>query len=577
MLENTSTPKKKNSRTKPLFTPAVLLVCTGLGAATLGAFWLLRSITASQKVETHTLAKNEKLCLQQGDLCYQDESDLIRLKNNEGRFADYRGQTWAISWGNANGNEWLDLYLNHHKEENTRGRFPNSHLILDLGKNKNTGQYVALPGDDQHSAVFHDFDSDGIDELLETIGGFGGSSESNDVESYNILHQLRKGKANIQASTLGLEQGGARGRQVVPLVAQNSLYIAFLNKERQDGKYGGGFVKRNLTGKFLPHLMTGQNCTKRKGCTEEVFEIKDYETLGYGLISNDLIPDLAICESNKYSGIKALINRQSSEKGMILQADRKDSYRFCQQSFLPSLKRNAIVTESKRDGISFLGFSEEKQTLEKLRHLPLILGRSSTDLAVADLNNDGEPDIISLQKVSDKSGNSAALSIYLSTDDWCYGQHPFKCYRPKIINLPSLRAPRNLSLSDFNNDGSMDILVGGGKTLPGPYGGGQYILLSGNAKGDWLKINLQCKNGLNSIGTAVTLKGNSVPVTMIKTSGTRRETQDDSRIHIGLGKKAKPSSNQMIVTWTNGYKQQVDTSEINKIMTIDGGTQCAQP
>jgi hypothetical protein len=416
MHEKPLTSQKSDLLPKESRIPLSLLTLMSLvGVGILGSLWIFKLSKESQKTETHTLAKNEKLCLQQGDLCYQDESDLIRLKNNEGRFTEYRGQTWAISWGNANENEWPDLYLNHHKNDNTKGRFPNSHLILDLGKNKNTGQYVALPGDDQHSAVFHDFDSDGIDELLETIGGFGGSSESNDVESYNILHQLKKGNARLEASTLGLEQGGARGRQVVPLVVQNSLYIAFLNKERQDGKYGGGFVKRNLAGKFLPHLMTGQNCTKRQGCTEEVFEIKDYETLGYGLISNDLIPDLAICESNKYSGIKALINRQSGGKGMILQADKEDSYRFCQQSFLPSLKRNAIVTESKRDGISFLGFSEEKQALEKLRHLPLILGRPSTDLAVADLNNDGEPDIISLQKVSDKSGNSAALAIYLST------------------------------------------------------------------------------------------------------------------------------------------------------------------
>ncbi|MEB3348653.1 MAG: hypothetical protein VKO00_01365, partial [Cyanobacteriota bacterium] len=166
--------------------------------------------------ESFSVEPNKTQCFDQENLCYTDLSDVIKLPNEKGVLEEYRGQSWAISWGNANGNEWPDLYINHHIRINTLGRFPDSHLILDLGKQRNTSHFINLTGNDQHSALFHDFNGDGSDELLETIGGRNGTAKETDQDIFNILHYVNRAIKGPDAKFLGVEQAGARGRQVAP-------------------------------------------------------------------------------------------------------------------------------------------------------------------------------------------------------------------------------------------------------------------------------------------------------------------------------------------------------------------------
>lgn len=530
--------------------------------------------------EAADLGANQEVCFDWGNLCFKDMTDAIKLPNNQGDPTDYRGQTWGVAWGRANNNEWPDLYLNHHRELNTSGRFPTSHLILDIGKNQNSKDFRILGRGDQHSAIFIDLNSDGIDEILETIGGRQGNAEQTNTGTHNQLHLINKTEISPQqenksaiswATALGIEQAGARGRQVVPFVLDNNLFLAFLNQGRKDGRHAPNFMKRNNFGTFEDEKILGRQCTT-EACATQPFEIERFKSLSYGLLSDDNLPDLLLCQYNRDSTIKAFIRKSSKSAPLISRSVQNQASRFCLLSFFPSIRKNLVITEAK-DHIELLTYSSTNNRLTTYADLPLINNSRSRDLAVADINNDGIPDMISLQKLTASKGGGTSLAILLSNKNACKSITR-SCYREKIIKMSDAPAPRNLSLADFNNDGSVDILIGAGKTKPGPQKGGKYILLAGKSKGNWISIDLKCQSDTNAIGSLVSIDAGPAGVrTYLKTGGTRHETQDHSRIHIGLGESTfdRLKAN---VAWPNGKSSRNYKLPLNSISTIKGGKLC---
>lgn len=545
------------------------IVLTGAVAASLAAYIWKRYASMP---ESFSIEPNKTKCFDQENLCYTDLSDVIKLPNEKGVLEEYRGQSWAISWGNANGNEWPDLYINHHIRRNTLGRFPDSHLILDLGKHQNTSHFINLTGNDQHSALFYDFNGDGRDELLETIGGLNGKAKATDKDNFNILHYINGIPKGPDAKLLGVEQAGARGRQVAPFTINNTLWLAFLNEDRKDKKYGAVTLQQQKSGKFLPTTLTAEACTSTGNCASKAFSIQGYDALTYGLLSDDTVPDLAACQNNALKPILLLINKGIKAKGLLVSTQGKTGYRFCEQIYFPPLRTNVIVAET-HNAIHLLTYERDAASLKKAHSLPRIRGKRSVDLAVADLNNDGLPDIITLQDPDPESETKAALAIYLSNAKDCRANHLSTCYKPKIIDLPNTPAPRNFALSDFNNDGTIDIFVGAGKTKPGPSLGGRYIFLSGKSKDNWLILDLKCPKGNNAIGALAKVSYGSTEITKLKTSGIRYETQDDSRIHVGLGSAGNLLA-QVEVTWVNGQTTTLRDVPINRLITVKGENVC---
>lgn len=78
---------------------------------------------------------------------------------------------------------------------------------------------------------------------------------------------------------------------------------------------------------------------------------------------------------------------------------------------------------------------------------------------VADLNNDGREDLISM--IGDiQTGGTGVFVVRLSNGDGTYGS-------PKQYVLPNNSAGFNIVIGDFNNDGSADIAFSGGNNAQG--------------------------------------------------------------------------------------------------------------
>jgi hypothetical protein len=322
----------------------------------------------------------------------------------------------------------------------------------------------------------------------------------------------------------------------------------------------------------MPATLTAEACTSTGNCASKAFSIQGYDALTYGLLSDDTAPDLAACQNNALKPIQLLVNKGTEAKGLLVSTQGKTSYRFCEQAYFPPLRTNAIVAET-RNGIHLLTYERNAASLKQVHSLPRIRGKRSIDLAVADLNNDGLPDIITLQEPDSESETEAALAIHLSNVKSCRANHLSTCYKPKIIDLPNTPAPRNFALSDFNNDGTIDIFVGAGRTKPGPTHGGRYFFLSGKSKGNWLTLDLKCPKGNNAIGALAKVNYGSTEITRLKTSGIRYETQDDARIHIGLNNGSSLLA-QVEVTWANGKKTSLKEVPINRLLTVNGEKVC---
>lgn len=535
-----------------------------------------------QGVEITTTKPGMTSCLDWGRLCFSNLPDTIRLTDINGLPTDYRGQTWGMAWGNANDNEWPDLYLNHHRETNTAGRFPTSHLILDIGLHNNTQHFLALGGGDQHSALFVDLNHDGKEEILETIGGRRGTADASNTGTHNQVHFVKKAgesppkeyQSSIKdAVALGLDQAGARGRQVSQFNLQGTSYIAFLNQSRKDGKYGPNIMRRKSDDSFAKSTLQARLCHLGK-CKDEAFSLERYRSLTYGLISDDSSPDLALCQNNRDADIKALVSKSQSEKPVIAKSDLGLKTRYCLSGFFPSASKNLLITETSST-IRFMHYAPKQNKLVTFHELPLINGERSRDIALGDLNNDGNPDIISLQKTKQKGGNAASLAIYLSQDRGCTASHPFSCYISKVIHIVNTPSPRNFTIADYNNDGALDILIGAGKTKPGPFKGGRYVLLMGKNPGNWLSLNLKCRDGNKAIGALASIQNaSSKAASYLQTSGARHEVQDDSRIHIGFG-RASANDVAIKITWPNGEPSSIRPQSLNQSLTINGGSKCS--
>jgi len=549
-----------------------LIACTATALAGLGlasAYWNKHKSGTEEQIFGH----QTEACFDNGELCYKNLSNVIRLIASDKLEKDYRGQTWGIAWGNANDNDWPDLYLNHHKESNTRGRFPTSHLVIDPGKSMNTRNFLTVGKGDQHSAIFHDFDGDNRDEILETIGGRSGKASPTNRGTFNQLHKITADTAKDYAAALGVEQPGARGRNVSPFLVDNTLFLAFLNQSRKDGRYGPNFMKRDSTGHFQHAELYATSCRSGK-CKKEPFSLERYSSLSYGLISEDSTPDIALCRSEKKGGIKLLIRKDAKSTGSLYKSQAGKKSKFCIFSYFPQLKKNAIVTESS-EGVEIMTLASQGNTLRTLQILPAIRRQDSRDMAIADMNNDRIPDIVFLKEGSDGTRPSTVIALHLSNLRNCTSQRLSSCYEAKTMEFPYAPAPRNLALADFNNDGTLDILIGAGKTTPGPYKGGQYILLAGKSKGNWLKLDIRCPNGTNGIGTIASIRTTNSNTTQLKTSGVGHETQHDSRIHVGLG-TSKMRRATITTSWPNGQKTILTNIGVNRIIRINGSGACTK-
>lgn len=120
---------------------------------------------------------------------------------------------------------------------------------------------------------------------------------------------------------------------------------------------------------------------------------------------------------------------------------------------------------------------------------------------------------------------------------------------------------RGMAVGDYDNDGDLDVFI---LNLDQPS-----VLLrnDGGNRNNWLMINLVgTKSNRDGIGAKVTVRTGDLVQIEEKKSGTSYLSQNDPRLHFGLGQRTKVD--EVIIRWPSGITQRLRDLKVNQLITV---------
>ncbi len=123
------------------------------------------------------------------------------------------------------------------------------------------------------------------------------------------------------------------------------------------------------------------------------------------------------------------------------------------------------------------------------------------------------------------------------------------------------RVSRGLALGDIDNDGRVDVVINDLDGSP------QLLHNELAATGNWLIVKLKGKGkNTDAIGATVRIQAGAQRAMRLVQSGTSYISQDDTRLHFGLGKATQVDA--LEVRWPDGTSTKLGAVKANQILPI---------
>jgi hypothetical protein len=123
------------------------------------------------------------------------------------------------------------------------------------------------------------------------------------------------------------------------------------------------------------------------------------------------------------------------------------------------------------------------------------------------------------------------------------------------------RVSRGLAAGDLDDDGRLDVLINDLDGRP------QILHNEISEVGSWLLVRLRGKTpNTGAIGAVVVARTGKVAQTRLVQSGSSYISQEDKRLHFGLGKAAQVDS--LEVTWPDGNTTKRENVKANQLIEI---------
>jgi hypothetical protein len=128
--------------------------------------------------------------------------------------------------------------------------------------------------------------------------------------------------------------------------------------------------------------------------------------------------------------------------------------------------------------------------------------------------------------------------------------------------LTEQRVSRGLAIGDLDNDGRLDAVINDLDGSP------QILHNEMPGTGNWLLVRLKGR-GMNTgaIGAVVTARAGTLVQKRLVQSGSSYISQEDKRLHFGLGKAAQADSVE--VRWPDGTTTKIENVKANQIVEIE--------
>jgi len=129
------------------------------------------------------------------------------------------------------------------------------------------------------------------------------------------------------------------------------------------------------------------------------------------------------------------------------------------------------------------------------------------------------------------------------------------------LGVDSLADARGLAISDFDNDGDVDMVVSNYRRPASFY-------INNAARGNWLKIRLRGRDSnRDGAGAIVTLAASGQRQMRVATAGDGYASQFSRVLHFGLGDAAVVDS--LRIEWPHGTVQTFENVAANQLIEID--------
>ena len=120
---------------------------------------------------------------------------------------------------------------------------------------------------------------------------------------------------------------------------------------------------------------------------------------------------------------------------------------------------------------------------------------------------------------------------------------------------------RGAAFGDYDNDGGIEVLINNQNESP------SLFKLEQRSTGNWLLLKLEgVKANRSAIGAVVRLTSSGLTQTRMVRSGGSYISQNDLRLHFGLG--TATSAEKIEIVWPGGNRQMEHKIEANRIVTI---------
>jgi len=190
-----------------------------------------------------------------------------------------------------------------------------------------------------------------------------------------------------------------------------------------------------------------------------------------------------------------------------------------------------------------------------------LAGKGSWYAALFDYDNDGDLDIFAANGTAEE----LILQYPLLFENDGKG-HFRNVGQERADYFSTKRSGRGAAIWDYNNDGQLDIIVSHVDLKA------TAVLLRNNGNNNhWLGLLLKGKNGpAAAIGAKVTVHSGSKKQVLINQWATGYLSNNDPRLHIGLGQQKQVD--QIEIIWSDGKKEVYRNVPADRYLTILQGT-----
>lgn len=489
---------------------------------------------------------------------------------------EYRGASFGASWGDFNGDGYMDLWRSNHYQRTAQ-------LFLNQrdGTFRDVSEEVFINqsnlGGDPHGAAWADIDNDGDQDLI-VLHGANSERGTGDPNRLYINEVDENGRRFFvdRAAAQGVDYPLGRGRTPSWFDYDNDglLDVWVGNLARQDQQAPPNVFQQQADGSFVGvrdqiGLTIGQS---------DYAIMTDLDNDGqFNIISRGFDPGNDFERVNAYeindgaacpAGCSCNFCVQNLSDDILAAAGVPDfPPDMATADFNNDLQPDVFVAHLNSEGDQLL-LNQNGNLVDASDRSGILDGLGNSASVVAgDFNNDMYVDLYVMKgRSADETSNNAANVLYVNQGDGTF---------EKLEGAGGAMGTNQGSadvvmVADYDLDGFLDLYTVNGPTdaaqnseLHGP---AQLFRNQGNGN-NWVQIDLEgTTSNRDGIGAKVYVKSGGVTQLREQTNGVHNIAQDSSLLHFGLAQNQRIE--EITIVWPSGEEQTISNVSVNQVLKI---------